>query len=164
MKTLCIMRHAKSDWGAGISSDFERGLNPRGQRDAPRMGAALMQWLPGQSIHASPARRAQQTLEGLIEGWPSLAEQSHHTVPDLYTFEVEDLVRWLQAQQSPSDHLWLLGHNPGLTDLVNWMCGEVLLDNLPTAGFVQLALAVDHWPDVHRGCAEVQQRLFPRQL
>ena len=84
MKTLHLLRHAKSAWDEPNLSDRERGLNRRGRRDAPRMGAALAGQLPVMSVAVSPARRAQLTQKGLYAGWPALAEVRHFTEEDLY--------------------------------------------------------------------------------
>ena len=74
MKTLHLLRHAKSAWDQPGLADRQRGLNKRGKRDAPRMGAALAAMIPPQSVAVSPAKRAQLTLDGLCAGWPALAD------------------------------------------------------------------------------------------
>lgn len=162
MKQLYLMRHAKSSWDVA-ASDRERELNKRGRRDAPRMGEALAQMLPAQTIHVSPARRAQLTLGGLCDGWPELEQFSHVTQEPLYTFSADQLVRFIQAQPNTAE-LFLLGHNPALTDLVNWSCADFALENLPTAGFVHLSLDVTSWAALDYGCGRLQTQLFPKQL
>ena len=162
--TLLLLRHAKSDWGDAGGGDFERGLNQRGRRDAPKMGAALAGLLAPQVIHASPARRAQLTLQGLCAGWTALADQPHYTEEDLYTFSGADLFEWIAAQDDACSALFVISHNPGLTDLVNALVGHDSLDNLPTAGYVELMLRIDHWRDLRQGCAMLEYSLFPKQL
>lgn len=164
MKTLHLLRHAKSDWGQPGLSDRERGLNKRGRRDAPRMGEALAIMLEPMSVAASPARRAQLTLEGLCAGWPALARFSHQTEEDLYTFDSSELLGWIAAQDDRRGELFLVGHNPALTELVNHLAGEWLLDNLPTAGYARLSLEIDRWCDLGQGCGSLEQTLFPKQL
>ncbi|MFV8818700.1 SixA phosphatase family protein [Haliea sp. E17] len=164
MKTLHLLRHAKSAWDEPGLGDRERGLSPRGYRDAPRMGAALSAQLAPMAIHASPARRAQLTLQGVCEGWPALADVEHSTVEALYTFDAEDLVDWLLSGDDSADSLFLVGHNPALTDLVNWLAADAQLDNLPTAAYARLELAVDSWRDLQPGCARLQCLLRPRDL
>lgn len=164
MKTLHLLRHAKSDWSGADVADRERVLNARGERDAPRMGAALAQRLQPQVITVSPARRAQLTLAGVCAGWPAMAGLPHRTEEPLYTFSVRDLLAWLERQADSGESLFLLGHNPGLTDLVNSLAPEAGLVNLPTAGYVQLLLPIEHWREV-RGCrGQVALQLFPRNL
>lgn len=163
-KTLYLLRHAKSSWEDGNTSDFDRGLNNRGQRDAPRMGQALSALIPPQVIMASPARRAQLTLGGLQDGWPQLAELGHISDDALYTFSVNDLVDWIGQQDDALASLFMIGHNPGFTSLVNWVCGYQVLDNLPTAGFAWLQLDIERWQQFSRGCGKLEKTLFPKEL
>ena len=60
--------------------------------------------------------------------------------------------------------LFLIGHNPALTDLVNWLSGDYALANLPTAGYVELSVDIDRWQDLLQGCAVIDFCLFPKQL
>jgi phosphohistidine phosphatase len=163
MKTLHLLRHAKSAWDQPGLSDRERPLNKRGRRDAPRMGAALAQRMAPMSIAVSPAQRAQLTLAGLCDGWPELADVKHYTHEELYTFSRDDFSEWI-TRQPDSDALFFIAHNPGMTSLVNHLKGEYVLGNLPTAGYVELALQIDRWQDIHAGCGEVTFSLFPKQL
>jgi phosphohistidine phosphatase len=164
MKILHLLRHAKSSWKDTRLSDRERGLNKRGRRNAPAMGAALAQFLTPVSVAVSPAQRAQLTLAGLCAGWPALGDIAHATEEALYTFASDDLFDWLAAGDDGQDTLFIIGHNPALTDLVNELVGQHCLDNLPTAGYVQLALSIDHWGDLRQGCAVIDYSLFPQQL
>lgn len=164
MKTLHLLRHAKSSWDQPGLSDRERELNKRGRRDAPRMGEALAQRMAPMSVAVSPARRAQLTLDGLCSGWSAMGEVAHCTQEDLYTFSSEDLVEWIAAQDDGRGALFMIGHNPALTDLVNTLTGKYTLDNLPTAGYVELCLRIDHWSDLRQGCGSIEYSLFPKQL
>ena len=164
MKTLHLMRHAKSSWDQPALADRDRVLNARGRRDAPRMGRALSRRMPAMPAAVSPARRAQLTLEGLCEGWPELAAVAHVTTEALYTFSCGDLIDWIAGQHDQLDALFLIGHNPALTDLINVITSTDALDNLPTAGYVQLSAPVDHWSDLAQGGGSVEQSLFPKQI
>lgn len=164
MKTLHLLRHAKSSWDEPGLSDRERGLNKRGRRDAPRMGAALARRMAPMAVAVSPARRAQLTLESLCDGWPALGEMHHSTVEDLYTFSADDLFAWLLGQDDEHEALFVIGHNPALTDLANALVADDGLSNLPTAGYLELSLQIDRWRDLRQGCATIEFSLFPRQL
>lgn len=164
MKTLHLLRHAKSSWDNPGQPDRERGLNKRGKRDAPRMGEALAQRMAPMAVDASPARRAQLTLDGVCDGWPALAEMDHRTVEDLYTFSAEDLFEWLRGRDDEQSAVFIIGHNPALTDLANALAGDDGLANLPTAGYLELSLQIDRWRDIRQGCALIEFSLFPRQL
>ena len=164
MKTLHLLRHAKSSWDNPRQPDRERGLNNRGKRDAPRMGEALAQRMAPMAVDARPARRAQLTLDGVCDGWPALAEMDHRTVEDLYTFSAEDLFEWLRGRDDEQSAVFIIGHNPALTDLANALAGDDGLANLPTAGYLELSLQIDRWRDIRQGCALIEFSLFPRQL
>ncbi|RLQ22342.1 phosphoglycerate mutase [Seongchinamella sediminis] len=164
MKTLHLLRHAKSAWNEPGLPDRERGLNKRGRRDAPRMGAALAAEIAPQGIFVSPARRARLTLDGLCEGWPALAACQHTSEEALYTFDAADLWRWLMAADDRKPGLFLIGHNPALTELVNELLGQRQLDNLPTAAYARLGLALDSWVQLQAGCGQLERLLPPRQL
>ena len=169
MKQLYVLRHAKSDWNEPGLADRDRGLSRRGRRAAPAMGRALSRLLTPMALDVSPAQRAQLTLSGLCQGWPALDGFAHRTSETLYTFDVADLLAWLQSGDEPApdgrgDRVFLLGHNPACTDLVNVLAGRHALDNLPTAGFASLLLDIDRWRDLRQGCGTLEATLFPRQL
>lgn len=164
MKILHLMRHAKSSWKQPELADRERGLNKRGKRDAPRMGVALATQLQAPVIDVSPAQRAQLTLAGLCDGWPELAGRQHRTHEALYTFSSGEVFTWIASQDEDRDSLFLIGHNPALTELVNELAGRWCLDNLPTAGYARLSLAIDRWSQLHSSCGELEMALFPKEL
>lgn len=164
MKTLHLLRHAKSSWAAAGVDDHDRDLNERGQRDAPRMGAALATRLTPQPIYVSSALRAQRTLQGLCDGWPALNIQPHVTDEALYTFDWEDVLAWLQDQLLTSDTLFLIGHNPAFTDLCNQLVARQALDNLPTAGYLRFSVDIENWTDLTEGIASLEGWLFPKDL
>ena len=164
MKTLHLLRHAKSAWDEPGLSDRERGLNRRGKRAAPAMGRALALRLSPVVASVSPARRAQLTLEGLCDGWPEMAALPHRTCESLYTFSADDVLDWLAEQDDALEELFLIGHNPAFTDVVNYLCGRRELDNLPTAGYAELGLDVDRWGPLRQGDAQLLYTLFPKEL
>ncbi len=164
MKSLYLLRHAKSSWDHPGLADHERPLNRRGARDAPRMGAALRRTLQPMPVVASSAQRAQLTLAGLCAGWPELGELSHRREPLLYTFCSDALCRFIQSQDNNLPALFLIGHNPALTELINMLAPDYCLVNLPTAGFTALRLQLEEWSALPRCCAQVELALFPKQL
>ncbi|MEM6484431.1 MAG: histidine phosphatase family protein [Pseudomonadota bacterium] len=164
MKTLHLLRHAKSSWREASLADHDRELNERGRRDAPRMGRALAKDLAPPQIYCSSALRARQTLEGLIDGWPAVLSIEPVIDSDLYTFDVEDLLAWLQELSYDGHQCLLLGHNPALTELCNALVGRRAIDNLPTAGYLKITLACERWMDVTGGLGTLETYLFPRDL
>ncbi len=164
MKTLHLLRHAKSSWDEPYRTDRERGLNKRGRRDAPRMGQALAAEIDPLPVLVSPARRAQLTLAGLCDGWPDMADLSHTTVEALYTFSSGDVFELLWSYDDAHDAIFLIGHNPAFTNLINTLSSGEPLDNLPTAGYARLVLTINHWDQLAPGCGTLERLLLSRQL
>ncbi len=123
---LIIMRHAKSDWHAGIAMDFERPLNRRGRQDIPRMA----QWLKNnryipQRLISSPAKRAQQTSRMLAEKM-DLSEAAIIEVANIYEASLDDLCAVIDQYSGDVSSLLLVGHNPGLEELAYHLCSDKL--------------------------------------
>jgi phosphohistidine phosphatase len=146
MKTLLILRHAKSSWDDASLDDHERPLNPRGRRDAPRMGELLRrEGLVPDLIITSDAVRAQATAEAAAEA----AGYRGRIVVDglLYHAGPEDAIAVLQSMRAATAAaVMIVGHNPGLEELVERLTGES--HDLPTAALVQLAVPIDEWREL----------------
>ena len=166
MKTLYLLRHAKSSWGDASLPDIERPLNARGQRDAPRMGAALGERYSPMTFYVSPAERAQQTFRAVQRNWKGLKKRHGVTSQALYTFDYREVLDWISQQTDELERLALVGHNPAFTDLVNYFVGPDTLENLPTAGWAELMLPIDNWSQVaaSEGQGELVYLLFPKEL
>ena len=152
MKRLVVIRHAKSSWKDPGLRDFERPLNKRGKADAPEMGRrlALRSLIPDRLL-ASPAKRAIRTAE-IIAGAIGFPAERIIRVDPLYGAGVADLVGILQGLDDSEETVYLVGHNPGLTDLVNFVC-SAFLDNLPTCGVFCADFDISSWKEIgrHRG-------------
>ena len=166
MRTLYLLRHAKSSWGDASLSDIERPLNARGERDAPRMGAALGDRYPPMTFYVSPAERAQSTFAGIKSQWAGLQVAHGITTASLYTFDYRKLLDWIEQQSDEGSSLALIGHNPALTELIAYFAGRTTLDHLPTAGWAELAIDVESWSAIRlaRGHGELVTNLLPRTL
>ena len=166
MKTLYLLRHAKSSWDNPTLSDHDRPLNARGERDAPRMGAAIGTRLSPMVFHVSSAERAQQTFRALCTTWRGLEALHGVTTPALYTFDYRQVLNWITACGIMDDALALVGHNPAFTELTGFLVGPSALDNLPTAGWVEIGLPIDRWQDIQSAQyeGELLYRLFPKML
>ena len=119
---LYILRHAKSDWYAGINSDFDRPINKRGQRNAKRIG----QWMNDhehipQQIISSPATRARQTTEIVCKQFSKRQPDRIHYDKDLYLAERETLLECIELYRHGLDSLMLVAHNPGLQHLFYYL-------------------------------------------
>ena len=162
MKTLLLMRHAKSSWKRSGLTDWERPLNKRGKRDAPRMGNRL--WdedLVPQRILSSSAVRAQQTAEAVAEAAGYDGEILY--LDELYGAGPLDHLQALGAVPDEPDPVLVIGHNPGLEDLLELL--TEWMEHLPTAAIAHLRLPIERWRDL-RGdtAAELVQVWRPREL
>lgn len=145
MKQLLLMRHAKSDWSDDKLSDHDRPLNSRGRQDAPRMGALLRreEWIPDLIISSS-ARRTRETAS-LVAAECDYAGAPEAT-RDLYLAEPDDYLAVMQAAPEEAQCLMLVGHNPGLEELVAQLSGHS--ERMPTAAVAVFTLPVATWAAV----------------
>ena len=145
MKRLLILRHAKSSWNDASLRDWERPLNDRGRRDAPRVG----EWLRDHSrqpdaIITSDAVRARTTAEAVA----TAAGYSREIViePSLYHATPRAVLDVLTAVPDEAQTVLIVGHNPGLEDLVRQLTGEY--HALATAALVELEVPIGHWSEL----------------
>ncbi len=144
MKTLTIVRHAKSSWNEQGLSDRERPLNKRGQRDAPRMGKRIADaGIRPSLIVSSPATRAWTTAQFIAEelSYPVEFLQRENS---LYLASLNDILDVIVDQDDGFNSLMVVGHNPGLTNMVNFLSPGIT-GNLPTAGVVSVTFDQDDW-------------------
>src|SRR5690349_21699881 len=137
MKTLYIIRHAKSNWDNPEVSDYDRPLNERGKRDAPRMGKRLKEKnIRPELLLSSPAKRAFSTAKRIARVL-QYATEKIKTDKRLYHADEETLLSVIQGIKDKHDVVMLFSHNPGVTDFVNsLMDDEMDIDNIPTCGVV----------------------------
>lgn len=145
MKTLLLARHAKSDWSSPATNDFERPLNQRGQQDAPLMASYLKQcgYSIGQII-SSDALRALQTAEYYRQCLrPAHDLISYH---DLYLASLQSIVYLVQHIAPRENTVMLVGHNPGMSDTLNYFSTEAVND-MPTCSVGIIQFDVARWQD-----------------
>jgi phosphohistidine phosphatase len=162
MKTLVIVRHAKSSWDNPGLSDHQRPLNKRGKRDAPVMGARLVEWGPPvDRVISSSAVRALTTAE-IITREMGLPWDEIRVEDALYHATEEEMLEIIQEQDDYLDGVMLFGHNPGMTCLVNDL-SNLDLGNLPTCGIVILQFEVGSWTEVGEVQAISAQLDYPKR-
>jgi phosphohistidine phosphatase len=144
MKTLTILRHAKSSWADDSVVDHDRPLNSRGKRDAPVMAARIArEGIRPSLILSSSAKRAWSTAKEVAKelSYPAEFLQRER---DLYHAGVSRLLYVLAEQDVGFNNILLVGHNPGLTDFANYLVPD-LTDNIPTCGYASVNIDVDDW-------------------
>jgi phosphohistidine phosphatase len=150
MKVLYLIRHAKSSWADPRLTDHDRPLNKRGKRDIPIMAQRLASYTPRpELIISSTARRARKTARGIGDRL-GFDKQELVLIESLYTFSREPLLEVIRSVQPTVTVLCVVGHNYGLTDCAEWLCGEDL-GNIPTCGVVLMEIPVDDWKQICRG-------------
>jgi len=171
MKTLTLLRHAKSGWNDPVARDFDRPLNAKGRRAAQRVGAYLRdEHISFDHIIASPAVRVVETLEHVAEG--SGATLAPAWDKRIYLASAMSLLDLIQEGDDNHDTILLAGHNPGLEELVLMLVPDDEADDarekveqkFPTASIAEIRFPVDHWGDVRPNGGELARFVRPRDL
>jgi len=149
MKTLYLVRHAKSNWGSGATNDFDRPLSNRGNRDAAFMSTLLFEkGIKVEKIISSPAIRALTTAKVFAKKF-RMNEKEIQLEENIYEASREMLLDTIYQLDDGVSFVMLFGHNPGLTSLVNYFGAEI--DNLPTCGIAAFTFEVNLWKEVEKG-------------
>ncbi|HHB79643.1 MAG TPA: hypothetical protein ENK85_10470 [Saprospiraceae bacterium] len=163
MKTLYLIRHAKSSWETG-QPDFDRPLNPRGLRDAPRMAAYLKQkGVRPDLLITSSAARAKLTSQFFAQAL-DIPKSMQWETKELYHASMLEILDVVCAVPDEYDTILLFGHNPGFTYFANEFWGENWIDNLPTCGVVEIAGEVSSWTMFTGSTARVVGHYFPKEI
>lgn len=163
MKTLVLVRHAKSSWDELGLRDFDRPLSPRGKRDAPRMAGLVSERYPeADKLVSSPAQRAQDTAVHFAKAF-NMDPWDILLVDSVYEALPDDLQQVVETFDDSWNEVLLFGHNPGITIFANRFSEGFRFDNIPTCGVVVIRSAVDHWNEFKPGSAAVDKWMFPKE-
>lgn len=161
MKTIHLIRHAKSSWEDSRLCDVNRPLAQRGINDCKIMGKHLLDagWNPV-NVFCSKAQRAQLTIKGIA------AAIKHRdiswTVDDaLYTFSYPNLLDWIENLDDGINEVTMVGHNPAFTDFVNKVSDDYL-SNIPTCAYVQLKADTINWSKIFIQQIKLAQFIKPK--
>ena len=161
MKTLYIVRHAKSSWEDPLLDDFSRPLNDRGKRDAPRMAKRLKEKRVTPNLMlTSPARRALATCKRMAEVL-GYSEDKIKMDRGLYHLNEDEILGVIKTVKDKHDSLMIFGHNPSLTNFVNAL-GTLHLDNVPTCGVAAFELPIDSWSELAFGIGKLIFYDYPK--
>jgi len=171
MKTLTLLRHAKSSWDDPVARDFDRGLNARGIAGARLIGDYMKDaGLDYDHVISSPAVRCTETLDFLCEG----LGRSLHPNWDrrVYLASCVTLLDLVHEAPDGAERVLMCGHNPGLEDLILLLVPDrtgdaqrdAVEEKFPTAALAELAFDVDHWTDVKNGGGRLTRLVRPRDL
>lgn len=162
MKTLYLIRHAKSSWDDFSLSDFERPLNKRGTEAAPLMGKILSELIsPPELVISSPAKRAITTAK-IISNYFNIDQSDIVENMKIYEAAVSDIIRIINNTRNTVSSLMLFGHNPAFTLTTNFI-SDKSLSNLPTAGFVEIQFPFDDWNLVEGNSGKLIRYEYPKK-
>lgn len=162
MKTLFLLRHAKSSWTDPDLKDFERPLSVRGKKDVPAMAERFLQkHRYVDCIICSPATRTKTTAK-------LFARQIEYPVddivsnPELYFAGAPMFLKAARLIDDDFDTAMLIGHNPAITEFANEMA-LANIKNIPTCGLVELSLPIDSWAESRMGVATLVEYDYPKK-
>src|SRR2546423_8442596 len=167
MKRLYVLRHAKSAWDDPALADHDRPLAPRGRRAAKAIGRHLRaEGVEPELVLCSSARRARETLERIE---PALGRRRVRVERELYGAGADALLERLHAVPDAVASVMLIGHNPGLEDLVLSLARpadkrDEIEAKFPTAALATLAFDGEHWADLCPDAADLVAYVRPRDL
>jgi phosphohistidine phosphatase len=146
MKSLLLIRHAKSSWTSDVLNDFDRPLNERGKKEAPEMAQRLIKnKVLIDCFVSSPARRAKKTARLFIEEFGK-DENEIFYVSELYHAGSQTFIQVISALKDNYETVAIFSHNPGITEFANTLT-EVQIDNMPTCGVFAIKASIDHWKE-----------------
>ncbi len=163
MKNLIMLRHAKSDWSNPGQKDFDRTLNARGHRVAPRMGHKLHELgVHVDAVVSSPAERAKLTAE-------YISEQLNFDTSEIefkeavYEASIRTLLEVVNGLDEEYDTVMLVGHNPSFTYLSEYLTGAEI-GNIPTCGAVRIEFELTSWKEVSQNTGTLKWFVYPAQF
>lgn len=164
LKKIMVMRHAKSSWSEGSLKDFDRPLNIRGMKDAPRMGKYLKELglVPDQFI-SSPALRAKQTIQKVSK---ELGVNSDKIIwdEDLYFRGSISYIHALKRVNDQSSVVLIAGHYPMVSDVVSTLIGREITNHFSTATIACVEVTIESWDDLEEGICELKWMVKPKEL
>jgi phosphohistidine phosphatase len=148
MKTLYLLRHAKSSWDYPGLSDHRRPLNKRGETDAPRMGKWLQEHAQAPDwVYCSDAARTLSTFARVNQFW-NIPKERLQISPELYLASTAQFWKTLHTTSANIGSILIVGHNPGITDFANELGSDFFVDNMPTCALAAFRFSVDNWQDI----------------
>jgi phosphohistidine phosphatase len=149
MKTVLLVRHAKSSWDDPMVIDFERPLNERGKKDAPTMAKRIKDKnIFIDAFISSPARRAKKTARLFAEVF-KYKEENIIYKSELYHADPQTYYEVIEAAENENNSIAIFSHNPGITYLVNELT-EIKLDDMPTCGVFAVSADCRKWKDFRK--------------
>ena len=161
MKKLYLIRHAKSSWKEIGLSDFERGLNKRGKKDAPMIGNILKKKeITPDIIISSPAKRTKKTAF-IIAKSVGIKKENIIFKESIYESSMNELLNVIENLDNSLNSVFLIGHNPSLNVLAEYLTNSYI-NNIPTCGVLAIDLDINLWNEVSDGCGKIEFFDYPK--
>ena len=162
MKTLIVVRHAKSSWANIGEKDFDRPLNERGKIDAPKMAEKLVKTnLKVDAFVSSTAKRARKTAKAFVKAYDKNKNEIILT-NNLYNAPANVFYETVAALDDSNDTIALFAHNPGITDFVNTLC-KTHIDEMPTCAIFAVQVPITSWRDFKEAEKEFLFFKYPKE-
>ncbi|WP_066161484.1 SixA phosphatase family protein [Aliarcobacter skirrowii] len=162
MRELILIRHAKSDWSNPFLDDFERPLNKRGEKNAPFMAKILKKEIQKPDlIISSPSFRTKLTLEYFLKEFEYKGEVIFEK--SIYEAPFENLLKVIKNIDNKYKTIFLIGHNPGLNDLANFLLGS-FEDNIPTSGVLKIDFDTNSWKNISKDNSKLIFFKYPKMF
>jgi phosphohistidine phosphatase len=161
VKTIILVRHAKSSWDDFSLKDEERPLTERGRKNAPEMAKRLSKMkVPIDVILTSPAKRAKATAEYFAKEY-DISKKKIAVVPELYMADRSAFIKTIREAPGKADSIAIFSHNNGITDFAN-LLSTTRIDNMPTCSVFAVKVDIDKWEDFEPGNAEYYFFDYPK--
>ncbi|NOQ18891.1 MAG: histidine phosphatase family protein [Desulfobacterales bacterium] len=162
MKTLYLVRHAKSSWKYPNLDDFERPLNKRGRKNAPFMGRILKKLkVAPDLVISSPASRAAMTARMIAAKINYPLEKIRYS-ETIYEFSEDALIPVIKQIDDSVNKAMVVGHNPATNGLANYI-GDQPIGNIPTSGVCCVELDISSWAKISKHCGKLKFFEFPKK-
>jgi phosphohistidine phosphatase len=162
MKTLYLIRHAKSDWDNPKLPDINRPLNKRGEKDAPMMADVLKKKnIKPDLLLSSPSVRTTTTAKYFCKA----LEYDYKKViieNDIYLASFQTLLNIINKLDYEFNSVVVFGHNPGITDMVNSL-SPTRIDNVPTCGIAAISSKAESWVKINKSNSSLMFFEYPKK-
>ena len=162
MKTLYLIKHAKSDWSVPGESDMERDLTKKGLKDINTMGSYLaLRGVFPDVILSSCALRAQETTNILAQKIDFTGAKFY--LKELYLSSPEIIKEFIMAQDDEMSEIFVVGHNPQISELVYILSGEHI-SKIPSMGIVAINFNIKEWNELEGKQGQIDFFINPKQF
>jgi phosphohistidine phosphatase len=164
MRTLYLIRHAKSSWDSPGLRDFDRPLNERGLKDGPRMAQLLAkEGVKPDLLISSPAKRAYTTALFFAEAF-QINPAEIQKEPGIYEALPTDILRLIAELPTDAATVCIFGHNPTFTEVANQFAEDDIIENVPTCGIVKISSSAADWRSMYEGNSRIAACYFPKEV